>query len=377
MNRWKCRVDAFGEPNEKRTMNMTSLTKTWNAVLAAALFCPSLQPNQPEETNAKMVEILVSPTASSPEKIAASELSSFLSKLYPGNKFETRTAPAAGAAFTIQLGTPDSMPQLAKKIGREKLTEPESYVVTSEGDATGIVLGADPRGVMYGVYGLLEKLGCGFFLTGDFLPERLPGAFSFDDWDVANYPLTPERIVFNWHNFLSGCTSWNLEDWKLWVRQAQKGGYNAIMVHAYGNNPMFTFEFNGVTKEVGYLASSRHGRDWGVSHINDVRRGAAGFLFEDPVFGSEASKVPYDQRVQAKQRMMQEVFACAEKRGVKINFALDVDTAGANPQAVIETLEEEDRIRIESSWVARPDTPGGYVYYKSQAEALLVPGLRP
>jgi hypothetical protein len=56
--------------------------------------------------------------------------------------------------------------------------------------------------------------------------------------------------VFNWHDFLSGCSTWNLPEWKAWTLQSQKQGYNAVMVHAYGNNPMVSFTFHGKTKPV-------------------------------------------------------------------------------------------------------------------------------
>ena len=75
----------------------------------------------------------------------------------------------------------------------------------------------------------------------------------------ADKPLVNERIVFNWHNFLSGCSTWNLADWNRWTDDAQQLGYNAIMVHAYGNNPMVSFTFNGKTKPVGYLSTTVKG----------------------------------------------------------------------------------------------------------------------
>ena len=77
------------------------------------------------------------------------------------------------------------------------------------------------------------------------MPEPRSAPFVFEDWDVSDYPLVPTRLVFNWHNFLSGCSTWDLEQWRLWIAQSQKMGYNAVMVHAYGNNPMAGFRFRG------------------------------------------------------------------------------------------------------------------------------------
>ena len=172
-----------------------------------------------------------------------------------------------------------------KAVLAEKPTEAESYVVaTARSGQLGIIAGADARGVIYGVYAILEKLGCGFYLSYDAVAPARREAFSFDGWQLADRPLVRDRFVFNWHNFLSGCSTWNLPEWKAWTLQSQKQGYNAVMVHAYGNNPMVRFTFNGKTKPVGYLSTTVKGRDWSTMHVNDVRR-----LWGGEVFGSRSS----------------------------------------------------------------------------------------
>jgi len=138
----------------------------------------------------------------------------------------------------------------------------------------------------HGVYRLLERLGCGFYLSFDTLPCEPPAEFSFDRWAMSDAPLAPVRMVFNWHNFLSGCSTWNVEHWQRWIAQSQKMGYNGGMVHAYGNNPMAGFRFRGRDKPVGYLSSTRVGRDWSTNHVNDVRRLWGGEVFDVQVGAS-------------------------------------------------------------------------------------------
>ena len=105
-------------------------------------------------------------------------------------------------------------------------------------------------------------------------------------------PIAGERLIFNWHNFLSGCSAWNLEDWQQWITQAERLRFNTIMVHAYGNNPMFSFSLNGETKPTGSLTNTRTGRDWGTENVLDVRKIVGGEgLFSGPVFGADASMV--------------------------------------------------------------------------------------
>ena len=315
--------------------------------------------------SAESVQVVVSSAASPPETIAARELANALGKLYPNDEFAFALKKDPRANYAILVGTPGSMPGLSPS----GLQGPESYVVHAQGKQATIV-GADPRGVMYGVYGLLEKLGCGFYLTGDSLPEVLPGAFSLDAWDFADHPLVANRYVFNWHNFLSGCTGWDYADWESWIVQSQKMGFNTVMVHAYGNNPMFTYTFNGIAKEVGYYGTSRKGRDWGRQHINDVRRIPGGEIFDGPEFGSEAALVPDGRRIEAAQSLMKRVFECAEQRGMNVCFAIDIDTPSVLLQDMITTLPESARFSNGSIWLPRPGTNEGAAFYRAQVEAL-------
>ncbi len=331
-------------------------------------------------------QIVVPSAASQPERVAAADLAGYLARLYPDTHFEVgRTARKDSAA--IYLGTPKSAPALFEAVKPRKLAGPESYLVTTaeiDGRRSGVILGADAAGVSYGVYGLLRQLGCGFYLSFDTLPEPKSEAFSLEGWDLADRPLVPTRMVFNWHNFLSGCSTWNGEHWRKWIVQSQKIGYNAVMVHAYGNNPMAGFAFQGMQKPVGYLSSTRVGRDWSTNHVNDVRRLYGGEVFDSPVFGADAAIEGTDlERTEAAQRLMADAFACAEERGVKVYFAVDVDTTSANPQTLIESLPETARFEIDvaamswmgqktgKAWLVNPDTPEGYQFYKAQVAELL------
>jgi len=176
-------------------------------------------------THGTLADIVISPEAAPSEKIAAKELSHYLHKLYPNTRFEVVRKKTRDANHVIYLGCVESFPQLGKHIGNKELTRPESYMVTTariDGGNVGIILGSDSGGAMYGVYNLLEKLGCGFYLSYDTFPSGRGDNFSFDGWELSDAPLVQDRIVFNWHNFLSGCSTWNLSDWKHWTIQAQK-----------------------------------------------------------------------------------------------------------------------------------------------------------
>jgi len=333
-------------------------------------------------SNALAADVPIVLTADAPanESLAAQDLARMLGRLYPHDRFSlTTNLPATGKAILLgQVSDAAVRVQLAGDIP----TVAESFVVCTRqtGDLElGIIAGADARGVGYGVYQLLARLGFGFHLSGDTQPAPRNEAFDFAGWSFANAPLTRERLVFNWHNFLSGCSTWNLPDWQEWIAQSQKMGFNAIMVHAYGNNPMAEFSFQGKAKTVGYLSTTRQGRDWATMHVNDVRRLFGGEQFSAPAFGAEAGFVADDQRVAAAQSLMKEVFQSAAQRDMGVYFAMDVDTPSANPQELITLLPESARFQSalfhggqgKRIWLPNPDMPEGCAFFRAQVAGLL------
>jgi len=346
-------------------------------VLATLLPCDAGRASGAERAR-PTISIVCPADAESPVQIAAEELGIGLSGLFGHDRFRVvREMPPDEAKMVILLGTPASLPSFARRAA-DGLQGAESYLLTTieaNSQSIGLVVGADARGVMYGVHGLLRKLGYAYTLDGDIKPVPRTEPFSFTDWNLANQPLVPRRFVFNWHNFLSGCSSWDLQHWNRWTTQSQKMGYNGIMVHAYGNNPMTGFPFMGADKPVGYLSSTRVGRDWATMHVNDVRRLIGGEVFHRPTFGSAAAIDGTDrQRTEAAQRLMAGVFEHAERRGVDTILAVDMDTDSANPQPLITKLPERARFEIRPQgdfWLPRPDVPEGYDYYKAQLSHLL------
>jgi hypothetical protein len=320
------------------------------------------------------IPVFVPPNASSVERLAAADLSEFLGRLYPRERFvATTTFPEFGSGIVVGCSATS---EVVHGLIHSPPSAPESFRIAvwrNPGRELGVIAGADPHGVAYGVYALLEKLGCGFYLSCDALPPAKEAAFSFDAWQLSDQPVVRDRLVFDWHNFLSGCSTWNLPQWKSWILQAQKMRYNAVMVHAYGNNPMVSFQFNGRDKPVGYLSTTVKGRDWSTMHVNDVRQLWGGQVFSEPVFGANAAQVPDERRAASAQGLMRQVFAYAQERGMDIYFADDVDTISANPQELIQTLPLEARFATGGGkvWLANPDTPEGFQYYRAQVEALM------
>lgn len=321
-----------------------------------------------------------------PERRAAIDLARTLGDLYAHTVFRTASWPADDRPLAgIAVGSLRRRPELAKYVDKAKLADPESFVVSTAADGRlGLIVGADAAGAAFGVSALLERLGCGAYLSFNTRPAARDEAFSLNGWSLADRPAVQHRIVFNWHNFLSGCSSWDVTQWLLWIDQAQRMGYNTVMVHAYANNPMFTFRFQGLEKPVGFLPTSREGRDWGNAHVNDVRRLIGGEVFDEVEFGAVPARINPALRVEGVQAMMKTVFNHVQLRGMHLCFALDVDTAVAQPQDMILRLPASARFQVavkgsralvgqspDDIWLVNPETPEGSAFYKAQAAALL------
>ncbi len=290
--------------------------------------------------------------------IAAGDLTRYLTATYPGEKFEM-VSQEVSESRNIFLVLEDD-PGWAND---------EAFLITGN-DNSLVIKGKTPRAVAYGVHGLLKHLGWNFYLSFQVPPDN-PKTLDFASINMQNEPLKEKRILFNWHNFISGCTGWDYQHWKEWIDNGLKIGFNTVMVHAYGNNPMHSFSFNGESKDIGYLTTTLKGRDWGAQHVNDVRLMHGGDLFDHYEFGSEAAKVPDDERVLAATMLMQRVFRHAADKNMDVCFALDVDTWMANPQNIINTLPAEALIAIGGYNTVNPEHPGGRAYYKAQLSKLL------
>lgn len=317
-------------------------------------------------TGSPEVVILTGEDPSPTLRFASTELTGLLGEIYPNTHFLIREKDS-GKKQTIHLTTDAGETSWITPLPRQVCG---AFSVSNKGHRA-CIFGYDESGVLQGVYKMLEKLGYDFHLSQVISPQK-KDIFDIKVWELSDFPLQEERIVFNWHNFLSGCSGWDLEAWKMWIRQSARLGFNTIMVHTYGNNPIHSYTHNGVEKVSGYLATSRSGRDWGTEHVNDIRNLIGGRLFDLPVFGSQAAMVPDRTRTEAARSLMQEVFEYAHLLGMKINFAFDMDTRSANPQEILSSLHEYACIRTADGFlIANPETEEGYAFYRSQITALL------
>ena len=218
---------------------------------------------------------------------------------------------------------------------------------------------------------MLEKQGYGFYIGGDVSLKAKKWIGFNGSWLLEDTPIVKVRCLLQWHNFISGCTGWNLKYWKLWVGWANKMECNSIKVSKYGYNQMSSFDFLRETKTTGYFNNSINGRDWGNQHINDVREMVSGGVFENSVYGAEASFANENSKVKIGKKLMNETFEYAGECGTKVISALDFDTWMSHPENVMTKMPKESVFNINGYLTSNPEHPEGFKYYKNQIQELL------
>ncbi|MCX6225614.1 MAG: alpha-glucuronidase family glycosyl hydrolase, partial [Bacteroidia bacterium] len=275
-------------------------------------------------------DIVISPKATDIEQYAALELQRYL-YLVTGEKLDIRTGAAAIKPGSFILGQPATNPQIKKLVADKP--GPQGYVLKKVGGNI-IIAGADPEGVLYGVYGLLEDhYGVGFYLGGDVLPETMLPLMP-ENLDETKTPAVAIRGFLPWTNFPQSATSYSWDDWKFIIDQMAKMRLNFLHIHNYngeaGHNEMYhNFSVNGIIPRV-WMATAKTGHGWACPgwDVNEYRFGASD-LFGDYDFGADVTlhneTLTNEQVFRKGVSLLRKVIQYAHQRGVKIGLGLDVD----------------------------------------------------
>lgn len=326
--------------------------------------------------------IVIGDGADTRTRWAGAELSKFLKEMHPDDRFPVVDSVPEKGDF-IALAGGDGVGFDKARAQCDELDEPGEFSVSQiaiGARQVGMICGNDSRAVLDGVYALLEqKLGYGFYLYRNASEGADQGPFTFSKWDLRARPLVQERLCFNWYNFISGVSAWNIPDYKKWIRQAARMRHTDVMLHSYGWGPFTQFTYNGVTKSVGYLQNTELGDHWGNMHTADVRQllGGESLVDEGPIFGAEVSKVGHggitegNRVAKAKALLREAVDYAVNSVGMEFNWSFDIDTIDGNPQDIIATLPESARFKVGDNWLARPDTEAGYRFFRKIIETTM------
>jgi hypothetical protein len=160
--------------------------------------------------------VVVSPTASAREKLAAREVVRYV-YLRTGELLPIRNASNGPGIFL------SSRPGSGLKS--------EEYRLETRGDRLEIV-GGDDLGVLYGAYRFAEKLGVRFYLHGDVVPDTtIP--LKLPKLNEIGRPLFAVRGILPFHDFPEGPDWWGRDDHLAVVGQLAKMRMNFVGFHAY------------------------------------------------------------------------------------------------------------------------------------------------
>ena len=171
-----------------------------------------------------LFDILLPPGASAPEQFAAEELRRTLYAIIgAGPRLRTPERPlGTGAAPAIYVNDADAAQRAGIDLAAPALGREAYHLETRDGSL--YLLGGGPRGVLYAVYDLLERLGCRWFTPEisriprrpnlDLLPLRHTGAPAFESRDTFN---------------------WECRDPLWWVRNRMNGWYTRVPEYMGGH----------------------------------------------------------------------------------------------------------------------------------------------
>ena len=184
-----------------RRIGLTLLLLAPPTLLAASSASGRIQSSsQPNE-----ISIIIAEDAHRLEKLAASELRSYLKRLY-GADVELRSQMTPGNGGVFLIGSPGTNAVLEKWVPEWPQLSDQGLLlrrVRLEGQSAVVVGGGSPLATLWSVYELVEKLGVRYLLWGDLLPEG-PGEFRLPDIDELKEPIFRARAFRGINDFVMG-----------------------------------------------------------------------------------------------------------------------------------------------------------------------------
>jgi len=270
--------------------------------------------------SADAAEIIVDKNAPDLEKYAASELQRYLYQVTAEKLEIVNGEKVKENSFVIgdrNSALIKSAPVDSKDVG------PQGYRLKRVGSYI-IIAGADPEGVLYGVYGLLEDhYGVSFLMSGDVIPETKTPLRLVD----VNEKKTPRQAIRGFTShwcYMQGAGTWSLEDWKFHIDQMARMRLNMLSIHNYILEGYRENWLNwGDFKQKNLNQNSAQGAyyHWCSWPLREYPGGSAD-LFDDYAFGSAASM--HDACLSNKDvwercaSTFQQIITHAHRRGVKV-----------------------------------------------------------
>jgi hypothetical protein len=240
--------------------------------------------------------ITVRKDASQRELLAANEVRRYV-YLRTGKLLPVKRGTTASDRIVVCCKDAKFCGDLGKGLGPQQFTLKTDTV---KGKWVWWIVGGDEVGTLYGAYRFAEKLGVGFGLDEDILPDaRLSGPWP--EMNETGRPRFALRGLQPFHDFSVGPDWWNLQDYQSVLTQMAKLRLNFIGLHTYPSwNPATGPEANvwiGMPEDVDRRGNVRFGyeagvvttrKGWAVTPFPTSRYASgAGMLFEGDEYGPD------------------------------------------------------------------------------------------
>lgn len=141
--------------------------------------------------------------------------------------------PASGDLIVVAANGSPLLAPLHHAIGYEA-SEGQTLLksVAVDGRNTLVVSGADADSTLMAAYRYAERIGIGFDLAGDAIPDAQV-ELSLSGFDEVGRPLFETRGILPFHDFFQGPDLWNTRDYKSVISQLPKLGMNFIGLKTY------------------------------------------------------------------------------------------------------------------------------------------------
>jgi hypothetical protein len=309
--------------------------------------------------------IFLGPEAGSQERMAAEELRLHL---YGAANVlceieTTDRLPARSRGFV--LGTPESLPATTETYPFG-LTPPKAdgYIMrTLARSGPTLVLSApEPRGVRNAVYGLLEDLGVGFYLSRTTYPEEAADiAAAMRGRRESVSPAFAVRGAVPRPLYFSGPAAWSLDDYEAYLDQLARMRMNLVVFPSCDYDP-FSAWLNESEWEDGRPLPGTSEPAWGSQPLPSERFVAdTEAYFAQPWFGAPSSGIVdrAEAILQARSKLRQ-AMSHARARGLTTGLAFTVKGDPFDPQ-VQEAFEQRVLAQLEaypdvaSLWLWAPE----------------------
>ncbi|MGI9441281.1 MAG: hypothetical protein ACR2N1_02380 [Rubripirellula sp.] len=169
------------------------------------------------------------------ELLAAKEVRRYV-YLRSGELLEAKpvaSLPASGGLIVVAANGSTLLKSLRDPIGYEpKEGQTLLKSVAADGRNVLVVSGADADATLLAAYRYAEKIGVGFDLAGDAIPDAR-AKLSLSGFDEVGRPLFETRGIQPFHDFFQGPDFWNTRDYKSVISQLPKLGMNFIGLKTY------------------------------------------------------------------------------------------------------------------------------------------------